>query len=48
LEKPIPDPTLDGSMTDKKKITSDELHWDNTNLIIDMSQGNVDIDLKSK
>ncbi|MDR2114762.1 MAG: hypothetical protein LBP87_00115 [Planctomycetaceae bacterium] len=46
-DKPIPDPDFPGSFITTQKATKDELHWNNPNLIIDLSPGINDIHLKS-
>ncbi|MDR0337965.1 MAG: hypothetical protein LBI18_12840 [Planctomycetaceae bacterium] len=45
--KPIPDPDFPGSFITTQKATKDELHWDNPNLIIDLSSEVNDIHLSS-
>lgn len=47
LDKPVPDPNLDGAWSDKKQVTFDSLHWDNPNLLVDVNGSKVDIHLTS-
>lgn len=47
LDKPIPDPSLDGVLTVQKQVTLDPLHWDNPDLLVDVTGSQVDIHLTS-
>lgn len=47
LETPIADPGLDGATVSRKQVTSDKLHWDNPDLIVEVTGSRVDIQLVS-